>query len=230
MSDMLNHLDFATVMASSVHDMKNSLSMLLNTLDDVIDDPELAKSENFSTFLQLQYEAKRVNANLIQMLALYKMENVQYVLNVTEHDVGDFLNECLLSHEILLRHKGIAYEMICQENLFWNYDRELIAGVVNNVINNTYKYTRDKITLSAKIDQNCLVIQIADNGEGYPQHLLHQPNIQGTGVDFQNGSTGLGLYFAALAAQLHGFNNKKGFISISNAGIDGGGLFSIHLP
>ena len=63
-------LGFATVLASSVHDMKNSLGMLLCTLDDISQTCGPNDCASKSRFTQLQYEGQRVNNHLIQLLAV----------------------------------------------------------------------------------------------------------------------------------------------------------------
>ena len=44
------------------------------------------------------------------------------------------------------------------------------------------------------------------------------------------GRTGLGLYFAHLIARAHTKGEKQGFITLSNGGILGGGVFEVKIP
>jgi len=224
-----NAMSFSTVIASSVHDMKNSLSMLLNTLDEV----NLTCNGNefaVEKFNQLQYEGQRLNNHLIQLLAIYRLDQSHWSINVQENDVEEFLEESVLQYEALLKPKGIEISCSCESGTTGYFDRELVAGVVNNIINNAYRYSKDKIHLSCSRDGDYLVISIKDNGGGYPSFMLVD-NSQGLGaIDFSSGSTGLGLYFSHLVASSHQAQGKCGFIKCSNDGIDGGGKFSIYLP
>lgn len=223
-------LDFETVLASSVHDMKNSLNMLLCTLDEVTENckPEVCSSA--SKFTQLQYEGQRLNNDLIQLLAIYRIGNAQYVPNICEHAVEDFLEESALQYETLLSPKGINIELDCEPGVTGFFDREMVAGVVNNVVNNAYRYSKDRICLSATEEAGYLVISVGDNGKGYPDSMLCEHSDQLTSVNFATGSTGLGLYFSSLVAKMHKTKVKEGYVSFSNTGIDGGGRFSIYLP
>jgi signal transduction histidine kinase len=103
---------------------------------------------------------------------------------------------------------------------------------MSNVINNLYKYTKDKILISTSIKDNYLLIQIKDNGPGYPENMLvtHENTDKEKSISFENSNTGLGLYFSRLVAELHKNKGKNGYITTSNDGIDGGGCFSIYLP
>lgn len=223
-------LDFSTVIASSVHDMKNSLSMLLYTLDEIAGQCDPIECPASAKFLQLQYEGQRVNNHLIQLLTIYKMGNSQCATNFTEQYLDDFLDECALQYEGLLTPKGIDIESNCEAGLVSYFDRELVAGVVNNVINNAYRYSRNKIRLSGKQEDGYVVISIKDNGAGYPPAMLCDSSRGVSGVNFSTGSTGLGLYFSSLVAEAHENQGRKGFIRCTNDGIEGGGCFSIYIP
>jgi len=223
-------LDFSTVLASSVHDMKNSIGMLLCTLDEVMGQCAPGDCSSSDRFTQLQYEGQRVSYNLIQLLSIYKIEHSQYAANIDEIYLDEFLQESAMQFESLLSPKGISIDYECDEALTGFFDREMISGVVNNVINNAYRYSKDRIRLHARQESEYLVISVEDNGRGYPESMMINGRAAQTGVNFQTGSTGLGLYFSSLVAGIHKNKDKKGFIVCNNEGLDGGGCFSIYLP
>ena len=55
-------VDFSMILASTIHDVKNSLGVVLNSLDDLI--RSAGDSLPAEQLGKLQYEAKRVNNNL----------------------------------------------------------------------------------------------------------------------------------------------------------------------
>jgi hypothetical protein len=57
--------------------------------------------------------------------------------------------------------------------------------------------------------------------------VAEQPN---TEIDFQTGSTGIGLYFSRIIAALHDSGGRKGTIAISNGGALGGAVFELRIP
>jgi signal transduction histidine kinase len=223
--------DYTTLIASSIHEVKNSLNMLLNSVDQAITTADKKDGAN-SILSQIQYEGKRVNDDLVGLLAIYRINNGQYSINIEEYSVADFLEENLARHESMILHRNIEKELECNNDLQWFFDRDLITGVMSNVINNLYKYTKDKILISTSIKDNYLLIQIKDNGHGYPENMLvtHENTDKEKSISFENSNTGLGLYFSRLVAELHKNKGKNGYITTSNDGIDGGGCFSIYLP
>jgi K+-sensing histidine kinase KdpD len=230
---METKLDFLDVLASTLHDTKNSLGILYNTLEDVIEE---CKNQNCPTnqrFYILQYEIKRLNSSLIRLLSLYKAERSQFTVNPEFYSVCEFLEDTAMQHAPLLLTKGIEIEAQCSDDLFWTFDRGLVSGVLDNVLNNAYNYTRDRVLISADKKEECLLIKVEDNGIGYPDWMITETQagvVQDGTVDFSTGSTGLGLYFSMLVAKSHTHNGNEGRISVRNGGELGGGVFSIYLP
>ncbi len=224
------NLDFEAIIASSVHDMKNSLYMLLGSLDEIILTCDSTDCPSFKKFSHVRYEGNRVNNSLIQLLSLYRIENGQYSLNITENDLYESLEECFLESQGLLELKGIESNLNCDDDLLWYFDRNLIIGTLNSVINNSYKYTKSIIKISAFTENNYLVISIEDDGPGYPESMLYDIDSHETSIDYQSGSTGLGLYFAKIIANMHNNKERSGYITTDNNSINGGGRFSIYLP
>ncbi|MBI5632732.1 MAG: HAMP domain-containing histidine kinase [Nitrospirae bacterium] len=223
-------MQFPAFLASIAHDMKNSLGMLINTTEDIIGNCSEKDCPSHPLLSKLQYEAKRVNNNLIQLLALYKMDKDQFTPNIEYHSVSEFLEDVTLQNKPLLEFKGISIETDCSNDLTGFFDRELVAGVINNVMNNAYRYAHDRIWITAQEEDGYLVIRIRDNGEGYPEHMITEGGAGAKGVSFTTGSTGLGLYFASIVAALHRNKEREGYIRTSNCDINGGGCFSICLP
>jgi len=221
-------IDFSSILASCVHDMKNSLSMVINTLDDITDNNAHAHPEEIE---RLKYESKRVNNQLVQLLALYKIGNKQYFLNITENNVRDFVEEALISHVDLLKKRNITLKIDIDSELIWYFDEALIKSVINNIINNAYQYTKDQVCISAELTDNTLILCITDNGSGYPEKMLHQfEETKKTSINVNTGSTGLGLFFCRQVSDLHKNKEKSGTIELDNNGIDGGGRFILSLP
>jgi len=230
---MDNKMNFSDILASTLHDTKNSLGILFNNLENIIASCREQNCARHSEFYVLQYEIQRLNHSLIRLLSLYKAEKSQLTTNIDYHAMGDVLDEVAITHKILLNSRGIKLLTECEEGLCWTFDRNLIEGVLDNIINNAFRYAQTAVKMKASIENGYLVLQIEDDGQGYPPAMLineeRQPEFKHE-IDFKTGSTGLGLYFSMMVAAMHVNRDKKGFISIVNGGSMGGGVFSIYLP
>lgn len=221
---------FEIVLASTVHDMKNSLGMLLNAIDRILPENTSETGEAKEDISVIQYEAKRTNNALVKLLSLYKIDKQELPLNLDFHFLEDFIDEQLAEHTSLLNAKNIQLDCDVDDELEWSFDENLLASVVNDVITNTIRYTKTKILVKAYEHEDQLVLEVADDGEGYPSFMVDNPSSYALGVNFSTGSTGLGLYFASCIAALHKNNGKQGSIDLLNGGELGGGIFRVIVP
>ncbi|SFR40686.1 signal transduction histidine kinase [Marinobacter daqiaonensis] len=221
--------DFSMVIASAVHDMKNSLGMLLSTLEDLRQEQQSQLGDN-PRMNTLQYEAERVHSDLVQLLGIYRLGEHKLSAHSDEHYVADFLSEQVARHEPLLKGYGIEYSIETSAETTGYFDEELVAGIIASTLNNAIRYTSTRIALKAREEDGWLVISIEDDGAGYPAHMKNAGDALIKAPDFRTGSTSLGLYFATAIARLHENCGRHGDIRIRNGGSLGGGVFEIWLP
>jgi len=226
-----DEINFADFIASATHDMKNSLSIQIGFLEelmgecrDKIDAPMLDRLGHTI------YQANRMNMNLIQILSMYKLGKSIYPIDIAEQLVNEVLEEVVMQNQSIMDYKGIDVSVVCDENCFWYFDRDLVTGILTNAVNNAYKYTNDKIHIVATVKNKILEMRVEDNGKGYPESLMQANVSENKGVSFASGSTGLGLYFSSLVAGMHKNDGKSGQVAIENGGSYGGGCFVLTLP
>lgn len=225
-----DQLDFSFVLASSVHDMKNSLGMLLHTLESMLAETPPENESQKRMFSVLGYEASRINSELVQLLSLYRLQHESLRVRLDEHFVIDTLEDQIDRNDVLFQARGIVAEVVCDPDLKWYYDSELLGGVINNVLVNGARYSKERLQVRASEDQGTLCIAIADDGAGYPQSMLDAPFEPNAGVSFSRGSTNLGLLFAHRVAELHRANGRRGSLHLENNGPLGGGVLTLRLP
>ncbi|MGE7990216.1 sensor histidine kinase [Pseudomonas sp. NPDC089554] len=230
MNDECEGLDFSTVIASTVHDMKNSLSALIQAHDQWLARlPEEAREGSEQGVIE--HEFRHLNGMLVQLLGLYKLGINQLPICPDYHELEDFVEAQLAAQQEVFRQRDIlATWRIETQSPLGFFDRELVASVVANVLTNAVRYAGHALLISVEEEGEQLVISVNDDGAGYPQRMLERQQEYVQGIDQQSGSTGLGLYFAARIAALHERNGVRGRIEIANGGALGGGLFRLYLP
>ncbi len=215
---------FTDLVASAVHDVKNSLALVLNCAEQVADLDGVPPGARDSLLL-LQHEARRANADLMGLLGLFKIERGAALVHPSVVDCEELLAELVAYNTDLLASRGITLaqgECLAQEGYV---DRGLVAGVLNAVINNTYRHARSKVTLGCDVQEGYLVFRVADDGEGYGPKMLGNAPQEPT--EHSHRSTGLGLFFARRVAELHQHRDRIGQVVLSNRG---GGCFELWLP
>lgn len=226
-------LDLSTFLLASIHDMKNSLGVMATFLEQALTDPSDERGKESPArqkTAQALYEAQRVSNHLIQLLALYKIDQSFYPFDPQDRPLADLAREALARVQTLAATRGIDLDCECSEDLYGWFDHELVFGVIVQALHNALHYTRSRVLLSAITHESGVLIRIEDDGPGFPAFLLEQGNALQRGINFETGSTGLGLYFAQIVANLHQAGDKFGRIELANGGQFGGGCFSLLLP
>ena len=221
---------FNMVMMSFIHDIKNSLLMSLGNLDALSEVIESEHPDHKEKIALTQYELRRINNALVQLLSLYKMEHHLFSVNIDQHNVYDFLDDILITNTPGQTANHLDISLECEEDLNWFFDTDLIASIINNVLNNTLRYASKRILISAYTENQFLVIAIEDDGEGFPDKLFHQADNLETVINMKTGSTGLGLYFAEQISRTHRNKERTGYTRIDNDSSLGGGRFQLFLP
>jgi len=238
MDDTQHSQQLALFLASTAHDMKNSISVLSGTLERLLDGaaPQANTADpQFAQMAQMLYQTRRLNDNLMQLLALYKqVGQPEYPFDVQPIPAIELAEQVAALGRVLLQSRGIAFEVEVDPDLIWHLDEDLIVGVVSHAVNNAVNYTRDRIRLSLRQQDALLEIRVEDNGDGYPQALLDAGAAAmsgvASGVDFRTNSAGLGLYFAREVARMHRHRGQHGAVRLENGGLLGGGCFILTLP
>lgn len=230
MNDNGEGLDFSMVIASIVHDMKNSLATLMHAHGQWQRRLPEARQDT-PEHGAIEYEFAHLNGMLVQLLGLYKLGVNQLPLRPDYHELDDFIEAQLACHQDVLNSRGIvaSYELD-GFNALGFFDRELIGSVVANIIINAIRYARHAVLISVHEEGDQLVLTINDDGPGYPAQMIERQSDYVQGINQSSGSTGLGLYFAAHIAKRHERNGVRGRIELANGGKLGGGKFIIYLP
>jgi signal transduction histidine kinase len=220
-------------LASTAHDMKNSISVLSGTLERLLAESPSAPAH--PQMAHMLHQTRRLNNQLMQLLALYKhVGTAAYPFDMQPLAVGQLAGQVAASEQMLLQSNGIALDIDCDPRLVWHFDEDLVAGVLAHAIHNAVNYTRDRVRLAIRKAGEFLEIRVEDNGEGYPQAMLDAGvaamHGAASGVNFLTNSAGLGLYFSSEVAKMHRHRGRTGALKLENGGACGGGCFVLTLP
>ena len=150
---------FSVILAASIHDMKNSLGVLLSSLDDLRNEQKANGPVN-SKLDTLQYQAERIHNDLVRLLGFYRLQHKMLSAHTEEHFVPDLLDDAIARYISLLDGQGIE----CKNNapdISGYFDRQLIASVLDNSVSNAVRYAKAQISLSAIHRDGYLVIWLS---------------------------------------------------------------------
>jgi two-component system sensor histidine kinase SenX3 len=235
MDDTPNSHALFLFLASTAHDMKNSISVLSGTLEKLLVDASPQTESAYPQMAQMLYQTKRLNDNLMQLLALYKqVGKPAYPFDVQPLETGQLVEQVVALARVLLQSRGVQLELDVDPQLIWHVDEDLVVGVLSHAIHNAVHYTRDRVRLAIGESDGWLELRVEDNGPGYPPALLKAGEIAtretAGGVNFLTNSAGLGLYFSSEVAKMHRHRGRHGSLRLENGGQYGGGCFILRLP
>ncbi|QPG04290.1 HAMP domain-containing histidine kinase [Salinimonas marina] len=225
-----HHIDFSSVLAAAVHDMKNSLSLLIQSIEQLSEVIDAADNQANAQVASVHYEATRLNTSLVQLLSLYRTQLDTLPVTVEQCFIADLLEDVMGAVRLYKQHKNVSVSVQCDDDLSWYLDSELVYMLINDAIINALRYGKQHIQVSAFVEHDELVIKVEDDGEGYPLHMLKQSQTRMAEFTLSQGRTGLGIFFARLIASAHTRGQKKGRIILSNGGLYSGSVFEVKIP
>ncbi|WP_019614479.1 sensor histidine kinase [Psychromonas ossibalaenae] len=224
-----NSLNFSTILATSTHDMKNSLFMLLQSIEN-LDLADNLTAKQHQAFADLHYQTSRINGTLMQLLALYRDEQNQLPIYIEENSVAEMLQEVIDRNRLYLNSHDVSVTLQVDPELTAYFDQDLITYLIGDIFVNALRHTHTSVSLHAFIDQQYLNIQVEDDGEGYPEHMLAINQERPALFNAGKGRSGLGLLFAKRIASEHKTKQLQGHILLENKTESSGSIFTLRLP
>ncbi|HET8708249.1 MAG TPA: HAMP domain-containing sensor histidine kinase [Pseudomonadales bacterium] len=216
----------STVLASTMHEVKNNLGVLFARIERLVEPMPLADTQK-SELNQIKALGDTLNHELVRMLLLYKTNAGGYAPHIEQYALVELFEDAVARHRLTAETHSIRWQIDCDDELLGFFDESLISSVLDTAIFNAAKAGASTITLCAREEDNMLVIGLEDDGPGFPDGLLRSDF---TPQARSGNSTGLGLYFAQCIAELHQNEGKKGFLKLSNRKNTHGARLEMYLP
>ena len=228
---MVKQIDFSTLMVSTVHDMKNVIAAVSQAYESLLAEMPEALQRSPQARL-IEQEALRLDAMLMQLLGLYKLEHGQLLLQPVYYRLDELFEDLHIRHRELLEYRNIDFQVnVAEADLEAYFDVSLIGTVLDNALGNALNFCKKTIRLHAQREENGVLLSVSDDGEGYPSSLLGEVrDKESSSIDRNTGSTGLGLYFAANIIALHDQDERPARLDLTNDGPLSGACMKIWLP
>lgn len=232
LNQMFDRLEFSferqkEFIGNASHDLKSPLTILMLSQEKLLSEelPELVRSA-----LEKQLNTTRRVSRLVHNLLEISRLEQQDSFNETDVQLDDTLASLLEEFEELLAERNIAVNLHC-ENISIRADREKIARVVINLLDNAIKYnlrTGGRIDITLKKQREWAVIEMSNTGKIIPEDSLQYVFNQFYRVEksrsSEYGGSGLGLTIVKHIVELH-----KGRITVHNSSA-GRVVFTVYLP
>jgi len=200
------------IYSAVVHDVKNQLAELAL---------RLGKRSDAQLEMGIAMNASR---RLSEMLLAHREASDQLQVNTNTVNPADFLE--ILASEYRELFPAITIRVDTERApVCAFFDDALVRLALGNALHNACRFTRSCIQLAAYEQDSMLVLEVSDDGSGFPENVLASG---GKSPAAASGSgTGLGLYLACKIAGLHQLQGRHGSVELSNSP---GGRFRMMLP
>jgi len=196
--------------AAAAHELRTPLAGIQlygDMLVDGLGDP--AKHRDYAR--RVAEEASRLGRVVANVLGFSQLERKSLAVRAESGDVVEAVRAAVERAEPGLLRAGATVELDAPERAPARFDRDALARILNNLLDNAEKYTREhedrRIAIAVRPRADAVEIIVSDHGPGLPAALRRrrfQPFARGIGDD---GPPGLGLGLAlsqSLAAAMGG--------------------------
>ena len=171
-NEMLNSLENSYIrekqFSSDVsHELRTPVSVILTESQysmEYADTLEEAKD----SFSVIQRQAKRMSELINQIMELSKIEK-QTTIDLQKMNFSETVQKILDDYKNLLNEKNIKISKGIEQNIFINGNKVMIERLLDNLLNNAMKFTKDKINVKLYSENENCVMEIEDNGIGIPE-------------------------------------------------------------
>lgn len=214
------------VQASVAHDLRNPISIIegyAEYLQTNLQNDNLSKEKILEITSNINKTAKRLERYTDSICTINALEDIE--VNRKEISTQKFIEDVKSDLKQMTKSKGIGL-VLEAEKLFKEkikIDSYIIYRILENIINNALRYSKEKINLSFNIQENYLIISIVDDGIGFSEDVLKERNNLIIPTSSDGKHCGLGLIISRILCKKHG-----GKLELSND-ISGGAKVKIFI-
>lgn len=204
------HVKKQDLAALVVHDLRNPLSAIQGNLELLIEDLDEASEFVREALGDCHKLAGRALFLVAGLLDVEELSEGLLHAEIQDVSVSDIVHQATPHHEATIRMRELSLEFDLEEGLRAKLDPDLIARLVENLLDNSVRYAprRGRVSVRACNEDGALVIRVGNNGPPVPE--TERDRIFGRYYRIEarragaRANRGLGLYFCTLAATAHG--------------------------
>lgn len=217
------------LLTSVSHDLRTPLTTIIGALSTLT-----SMGDAFSPAIRAELiatarsEADRLNRFVGNLLDITRLESGTLTAKLVSVDLAEVVETALVRAEPLMGHRTVEISLPAEE-LAVRADFAMLEQVIFNILDNAAKYSPDVSTIRICGAQNgdTVVLEIADEGEGIPEHArekLFEKFTRYSQGDSKSPGTGLGLMICRGFLRI-----MNGTITASNRTDRRGAVFTLSL-
>lgn len=150
-------------LAQASHDLRQpmqALRIFISTLEE-----EPLDNRQKELLGKISASADNLNNLLDNLLDISKLDSEGFEACLGNFDISDLLKNIFFEFHEIARSRGIHFHTsLCHYTVC--SDALLVERVIRNLLSNAFKYTRNKVLLGCKRENDRIRVLVMDNGEG----------------------------------------------------------------
>ena len=208
------------------HEIKTPVQSILTYSELIYSNPNEIHPEYIEAIYRNALRLQRLSNNLLDVT---KMENHTFTLKIEKFDVNELVLSMIQDFVMHVRNSGIKTKDIQflfspKGRIFAHADKDRVAQVISNLIDNAFKFTqRGSISINTTKQDDRIIVSVNDSGIGIDTQIA--PKLFSKFATSSENGIGLGLYIAKNIVESHG-----GKIWIQNNLNKTGATISFEIP
>lgn len=197
--------DERALRSAIAHDIRSPLSVLKGYQEMLIDyfpDGTIDREKAVEMLQEGMKQIRRMDNFIDSMQKLNSLEH--RTLKAEQISPAQLEKDIQRELDILGKEKRIHLS-VCKTDEIFCGDQEVIMEVLENLLSNAIRYSREQITIKVSLTSELLTISVQDDGNGFQEDAekitsaFHQKNIKDSLTH-----AGMGMYLSRLYCEKHG--------------------------
>lgn len=216
--------------ASAAHELRTPLAgmrVYAEMLAEGLGDP--SRSNRYAR--HIVSESERLGRVVSNVLGYSRLERGALQVRPEPGDLADAVRDCVCRLGAATEAAGVTVEVLVSSALPpVAFDRDAIFHIVQNLVDNAEKYTRDavdrRIHVRVEPAPGGVALSVTDHGRGVPEHVQKALFRPFSRTDDKDAPPGLGLGLTLVQGLVRGHRGRVSYAP----GPDGGAVFSVLFP
>lgn len=158
--------------SNMTHELKTPIAIAYSANDALLNFPDAKDEERTKTYLKAALDQLSRLSGLVEKILSMSMERRKNPSISPERiELKPFL-ETIIEHQRIRDDKQIEFELTCSDDATIEADPTHLANIINNLIDNSIKYSRESVKI--KIQADSVKLSVTDNGIGIPAKSLSE--------------------------------------------------------
>ena len=199
--------------ANVSHELRTPLTIIKGFAETLNEDNAMLPADSRARFIgKIVNNAQRLHVLVEDLLTLSRLESGPDQMEMAQYSLKELLRDTIDNYGNRIDPEGQSLEFQYDERVGeFLFDRYRIHQVVDNLVENAFRYAPEfsRLALKVQLDDNGFVIcSLADDGPGIApkdlQHVFERFYRADKGRSRERGGTGLGLSITKHIIQMHG--------------------------